>query len=271
MNSLKQTWHNIFGVMTKFEKVWLVIFSVLILAATVFFSATGTKWEDWKSIILNWVVSPISAWTGVVCVLLVARTSIYNYSFGLVQSVAYGLVAWVAGYYGDWILNWFFFVPTQFLIFWYWRKNLRPASIDLVKVKPFNLWQVILTIILGVGAFIGFGFLLNSVDWWFVNVMKRNASIYANITKMFGFSLLGPMMDSSTEVLQIVAQILMIKRMAEQWPLWILVNVITIVMWVTVLITDPTSFSYVVPTLVMWIAFLMNSVYGAVVWYKARK
>jgi nicotinamide mononucleotide transporter len=268
MNIVKRTWNKVFGSLTKFEKIWLAIFSVVILATTIVFSVMGTDYSSFKSIALNWIVSPVSALTGVICVLLVARTSIYNYSFGLIQSITYGLIAWVAGYYGDWILNWFFFVPTQFLIFYFWRKNLKPKSIDLVKVKKFTLLQALLVMGGGVVAFVAFGFALHYVDFWFINFMKRSASIYANITTAFGIPLLGPMMDSSTEILQIVAQILMIKRMAEQWPLWIATNVITIVMWGAVLVTDPTSISWVLPTLIMWIAFLVNSIYGTKVWYR---
>jgi len=271
LNTLSQTWRNVFGGMTKFEKIWLAIFSVVILAATIVFSATGTTWTDWKSIGLNWLVSPISALTGVICVLLVARTSIYNYSFGLVNSLAYGLVAWVAGYYGDWILNWFFFVPTQFLILVFWQKNLKPKSIDLVKVKKFTWLQILLVTAGAVAAFVVFGFVLHYVDFWFVNYMKRNASIYGNITKAFGIPLLGPMMDSSTEVLQIFAQILCIKRMAEQWPMWMATDIITIIMWSVVIITDPTSIPWALPTLIMWIAFLVNSIYGTKVWYREAK
>ena len=92
--------------------------------------------------------------------------------------------------------------------------------------------------------------------------------MYGTIAKVFGIPLLGPMFDSSTEVLQIIAQILLIKRMAEQWPLWIATNVITIIMWVAVMIADPTSIPYALPTFIMWVAYLINSVYGTKVWYR---
>jgi len=138
-------------------------------------------------------------------------------------------------------------------------------------VKKFTLLQALIVIGAGIAAFVAFGFVLQHIDFWFINYMKRNASIYTNITKAFGIPLLGPMMDSSTEVLQILAQILCIKRMAEQWPLWVTTNVITIVMWTVVIFTDPTSIAWALPTLIMWIAFLVNSIYGTKVWYREAK
>jgi nicotinamide mononucleotide transporter len=264
----KELWKRVFQPMTKFEKVWLTIFSAIILAATFYFSYSGTNWSDWKSIGLNWFISPVSALTGVICVLLVARASIYNYSFGLVQSLLYGYLCWFSGYYGDWLLNWFFFVPTQLLIFIFWKRHLRPASLDIVRIAPLKKWQILLIILLSLVALVGFGLALSSLDSWFINVMKRNVSIYSNITAVFGIALLGPMMDSSTEVLQIAAQFLCIARSSLQWPMWIATNVITIIMWGAVAITDRNQLPIAMPTLIMWVAFLFNSIYGEINWYR---
>lgn len=268
--TLTVTWRRVFGGLTRFERVWLSLFSAVIAAATLYFSGTGTTWSSWSSVAINWIVSPIGALTGVICVLLVARASIYNYSFGLVQSLLYGLVSWLTGYYGDWILNWFFFVPTQFLIFLNWRRHLRDGSHEIVRQLHLRWWQTTLAVVGSFAALIAFGFALRRLDFWFITYLKRNVSIYANITRLFGIPILGPMMDSSTEVLQIVAQILCIARSALQWPMWIATNVITIVMWLAVALTDRSQLPIAMPTLVMWIAFLFNSIYGAVNWSRAK-
>ena len=256
---------------TKFEKYWFVIFSLTILAVTFYFSATQTDWKDWKSICLNFVVSPLSTMTGIITVVLCAKGDINNYSFGIVNSVTYGLIAWVSGYYGDWLLNWFYFVPTQILILYEWRRNLRNKTSNIVVMRRLSIRQALLSLSFGIVALIGFGLLLYYVDHWFVNYMKRSASIYSSITKAFGIPLLGPMFDSSTEVLQIMAQILLIKRFAEQWALWIATNVITVIMWAAVILTDHSSFAWSVPTMLMWLAFLVNSIYGAYIWYGQSK
>ena len=76
---------------SKFEKIWLVVFLTLIIATTVVFSVNGTDYNSLHSILLIWVVSPISAITGILCVVLVARGSIWNYSWGVINCISYGV------------------------------------------------------------------------------------------------------------------------------------------------------------------------------------
>lgn len=74
--------------------------------------------------------------------------------------------------------------------------------------------------------------------------------------------------DSMAVVLSVIAQILMVQRYAEQWVIWILVNVLTITLWViTLLQTGGNDWNMVI----MWTAFLVNSVYGYVNWVKLSK
>jgi nicotinamide mononucleotide transporter len=54
----------------------------------------------------------------------------------------------------------------------------------------------------------------------------------------------------------------------EQWGFWIATNVITIIMWVAVLVAEPTSLPWALPTLIMWIAYFINSIYGYANWKK---
>ena len=105
--------------LNKYESWWMWSFISIITVATLYFSATGTDWSNAWNIILNWIISPLGAITGVICVVLVAKGNLYNYAFGIVNAIGYGTVAWQTGYYGDWLLNWFFFLPTQIFILIY--------------------------------------------------------------------------------------------------------------------------------------------------------
>jgi nicotinamide mononucleotide transporter len=256
---------------TKFEKVWLILFLLLVVGATITFSISGTNYEDLNSILLNWVISPLSAITGIVCVVLVAKGKISNYAWGAINSISYGYVAYMSGYYGDMVLNLFYFLPFQLIGFLWWRKHLRPSSKEDVVMRKMGGKQIAVVTIVGIAATALFGWALSNLDHWFVNVMKRNVSIYAYIDDVFHVPFLGALGDASTETLQIVAQILMTLAFAEQWILWFLVNVITIVMWVAVLVADPTTAAWVLPTIIMWVAYLVNSVYGYINWLKGAK
>lgn len=254
---------------SRFEKIWLVLFSLIILSTTVYFNlAFGVDWSDTEAVILNWVISPVSALTGIVCVVLVARGNIRNYAWGLINCLTYGYVAYRVGYYGDMMLNWFFFVPFQFIGFYMWKKRLKTNSETQVRARRLTLKQWLGIIAISGFAIVAFGLILHGVDTWFTVAMRRNESIYTYLNELTGVSMFGPMFDSSTEVFQIIAQLLMVGAYAEQWPLWIVNNIITISMWVIVAFVDPSLAPLAIVTSVMWIAYLVNSIYGWYMWKK---
>jgi nicotinamide mononucleotide transporter len=187
---------------------------------------------------------------------------------GLINSITYGAIAWASGYYGDWMLNWFFFVPTQILIYFAWKNNL---TSKIAFMKRLGIKAKIANIIFGLGLIVGIAYLLSFVDGWFITALKRNGTVYGNLTTMFGWKYLGPTLDSAAVIVQIFAQIFLIMRLFEQWPLWFTSNIISIIIWIAVIITDKASYGYAIPTLVMWVAYLVNSIYGSKIWLKGSK
>lgn len=67
---------------------------------------------------------------GVVCVVLVAKGSIWNYLFGVVNVTLYAVISWKAALYGDAALNALYYLPMQFIGWWQWRK--RGASVSQI-------------------------------------------------------------------------------------------------------------------------------------------
>lgn len=72
-------------------------------------------------------------------------------------------------------------------------------------------------------------------------------------------------MDATSTVLSVIATILMLARYTEQWIMWVIVNVVSVVLWVMALMSGGEG---AVTLLVMWIAYLFNSIYGYVNWRK---
>lgn len=251
------------------EKRWLQLFLFIIISSTCWFSAQGTDWYSLRSIMLNWVISPLSAISGVLCVVMVAKGLLSNWIWGLIGSASYGLLAWTSGYYGDWLLNWFYFLPAQFFIYYSWRNQLQADS-QIVRMRRLghHWFWVIAAVLLAV---IALAFVLLQLDSFLSDALKRNSMVYDSLTLLTGLSWLGPLLDSLTVVLQITAQLLMIRMFAAQWPFWIMTNVLTLLAWVLVLATEPDSAPYAVPTLIMWSAFLVNSIYGAISWQRGAK
>ena len=76
--------------------------------------------------------------TGVLCVVLVAKGSLWNYVFGLVNVSLYALISYKASLYGDAALNALYYLPMQFIGWAQWRKRgaaLSDSGKDGVIVK----------------------------------------------------------------------------------------------------------------------------------------
>ena len=69
------------------------------------------------------VLGSVAGITGVLCVVLVAKGSIWNYIFGLVNVSLYAYISYKAALYGDAALNALYYVPMQFVGWWQWRKR----------------------------------------------------------------------------------------------------------------------------------------------------
>ena len=217
---------------TVFEKGWLILFTLINFY--LFFA-----WEDS-------LLGLISSLTGMLCVVLVAKGKISNYYFGIIQTSTYAYISFTYGLYGEAMLNALFYLPIQFIGIYLWRKNLTDNKTigEDVSVKRLGKKGWIYLVVISIVASIIYAFFLNAIGGQQVRL------------------------DSTAVVLSIIAQILMLRRFAEQWILWIVVNMLSIVLWIVTL-TQSGGNDW--SMLVMWSAFLVNSVYGYVNWMKMHK
>ena len=197
------------------------------------------------------IVGSIAGIAGVLCVVLVAKGNIWNYLFGIVNVSMYAYISYKASLYGDAALNALYYVPMQFIGWWQWRK--RGASVSeaeaggagvQVKARRFT-WHQRAILALGCAAgVIAVGYVL----------------------KHFGDP--QPFKDSATTVLSIVAQALMALAFMEQWALWIITNVISVVMWSICVARGEAHAAVMV---IMWVFYLLNSLNGFRVWLKLSR
>ena len=89
--------------------------------------------------------------------------------------------------------------------------------------------------------------------------------LYGLVLKKLGGQM--PFVDSMSTVLSVVAQILCVKRYMEQWIIWIVVDVVTIMMWAVVFAQGGES----IATLVMWSVYLINAIIMFTKWFKETK
>lgn len=197
------------------------------------------------------VIGSLAGITGVLCVVLVAKGSIWNYLFGLVNVSLYAYISYKASLYGDAGLNALYYLPMQFIGWWQWRRRgaaVSEAEADgkgvQVKARRFNWRQRAVLAFSCTAAVVTMGFVLKEVGDP------------------------QPFKDSATTVLSIVAQALMALAFMEQWALWIITNVISVAMWgICVVRGEPHAGVMVI----MWVFYLLNSVNGMRVWLKLSK
>lgn len=219
---------------TVFEKSWILIAVTVITAVSVIL---GDNWLGF-----------ISSISGILCVIAAAKGKIATYYFGIIQAATYAWISYGYALYGEAMLNALFFLPIQFIGWYIWTKNRKQAQQAghgedvYTKRLSWKQWALLIPSIIGISLL--YSVFLNSVNAAQVGL------------------------DSFAVIISLFAQLLMVLRYAEQWLLWITVNVLTITLWFRTLTTaDGADWAI----FVMWCAFLVNSVYGYINWLKLTK
>ena len=77
-----------------------------------------------------------------------------------------------------------------------------------------------------------------------------------------------PVKDSITTIVSIIAMLLMVNAYMEQWILWILVNLVSVFIWLQFTIAHEPHAALM---LIMWLFYTANSINGYRVWLKLSK
>lgn len=228
---------NLIRQMSEYSKEWTLFEKLWLLTFTAINIYLFFAWHD------NWIGLTASI-TGMLCVVLTAKGKISSFYFGLVNIFAYSYVAYRSAYYGDVMLNLLYFLPMTFFGIYFWKKNLKKDKVTKTVLVKSLSWK--------------------HKAYWLV-LSLTVVFIYGLFLKWLNGTL--PFVDSVTTVFSIVATILLTKRYTDQWFYWIMVDVWSVFMWVYIFLRDGNEIS----VLIMWIAFLVNAVYGYYNWVKMEK
>lgn len=180
------------------------------------------------------VIDLIAAFCGICSVVLCAKGKKAGFIFGLINVIGYAIIAFNNLYYGEVLLNVLFYIPINIISYVSWKKN---QYVDKNEVIPKKLnWK---QIIIGLGI-----------------IIVLTLGLHYILLAMGGAMTL---LDGTTTILSIVASLLMWRRYAEQWACWIVVDAITVIMWI--IAGDPIMIA-------MWGAYLVNAFYGYYLWLK---
>lgn len=208
-----------------FEKLFLLI--MVLVQVVVFIIAPDTP------------LNIIAGIAGVVSVVMCAKGRTVFYFIGFIQTCTYLFLAWQNQFYGEVLENIFYFVTMIWGIF-VWKNNEVENADGTrdVAAKKFTPAQWVISIILTVLATIAMGYWLDGIG---------SAQAYT---------------DAATNVMAIIAQLLMVWRYREQWIWWFVIDVFCIKLWWVA-----GNWSMVA----MYIAWTANTIYGWVNWSKLNK
>lgn len=165
---------------------------------------------------------------------LAARNSIRTWVTGIGGCILFGVLFFASRLYADATLQ-LFFIATSAIGWWQWYHPRTPeldAERRITRARPKTLLWMAVTALLVAG---GYGFWLHS---------------YTNA--------FFPYLDSTVLALSVMAQLLLMQRRVETWPVWLLVNSLSVVLFAT---------RGLILTAVLYSAYWVNAWYG---WWKWR-
>ena len=198
------------------------------------------------------IIASIGALMGVVSTILAANGNILTFVFGLVDVLIYSYTLLDQNVPMTLALHLFYFIPMEFIGFFGWKKKGATTK-NAVKARRLKAgdWPKV------VGLFVAVYAAVLLVAWL---IARHQGTV--NIAKMA--------FDTAVTTANIVALVLMAKAYLDQWYLWTLVNVTSIILWIIVLGSGEGS-NYTVVQLIKYIFYLLNGLNAIRIWLKLSK
>lgn len=178
---------------------------------------------------LSWIEA-VGTIAGLLCIWLASLERISNYFLGLVNVTLFAIIFFQIQLYASLLLQLFFFAAN--IYGWYaWSRQTNDNEAEL-KIRWLPLSKAMAWLAICV---IAIGLMTRYIDPVFA-VLTRMA---VAIMQMLGLQVTMPVLqpdafpfwDSCMMVLSIAAMILMTRKYVENWLLWVIINVISVVIF----------------------------------------
>ena len=143
--------------------------------------------------------------TGILCVYLTAKNIIWNWPFAIVSVAVYIVIFFEAKLYADMGLQ-FYFLAMNIYGWYFWSR--KPKTKEKVPVIRITQKEIILSII---------GVILFTAILGFVLTQKTDAAF--------------PFVDSFCTACSLIAQVLLARKVLENWLIWVFVDVIYVIVY----------------------------------------
>lgn len=184
-------------------------------------------------------IALLSAVCGISYTILSGKGKISCYIFGLTGTMCYAYISCKNHLYGNMFLYMLYYFPMQILGIFKWKQHLNKKSGEIIKTCLNKLERII----------------------YFTTAIILTAAV-ALILKQTGDAT--PYIDSITTVFSVVGLILTVKRCIEQWYIWIVVNFLSVFMWIEAYINGSNCFA----TILMWATYFVLGIYFLHTWKK---
>lgn len=169
------------------------------------------------------------------CVILGVKRSLWQFPVGIVGTALFLVVVWQNRIYANAALQ-IFFVGVQFYGWWYWLKG---AQGHRPPIRSTNSWLVISACVAAFAVALAMSPLL---------------AMWTPSTT--------PLIDGCTFTFSVVAQVLLDRKRIETWPVWTIVNVLSVWLYATQKLWLFTA---------LYVFFFFNAFWGWWEWRNAMR
>jgi len=238
----------------KFNK-WFsgILMSLMVLTIAVI---TGFKLQEPGARVALILIAAAGSVMGVASTVLSANGIIWTFVFGLLDIACCLIVDADNGIWGDFSMHLFYLLPMNIIGIYQWRKRGAVGTKSEVKARRLSgkqRWLVLGLTVVGLAAVYG---ILIAIKLWTVDPAEINR------TQVFA--------DAARTTFNIGGQILMALAFYEQWYLWILVNVASILLWGSTMLSSAAS-SYTIVMFIKYCFYLINSFNGLRIWFNLSR
>lgn len=190
------------------------------------------------------LLSLIVSLLGIITVLSGAKGLVISPFINIIYNIIYIILCFSQKFYGEVLIYIFIMTPINIFTIISWLKNRSNENKDIVKVNKIEKKEYIILTIVTTTLTVGFYYLLKSLN--------TSSLLISTLSLTDTF----------------VASYLMFRRSSNYALVYIVNDIILIILWAT---TIPNEGIKYLPIIVSFIIFLINDIYGLIMWKKREK
>lgn len=175
--------------------------------------------------------------SGILYTTLAGKGKTVCYLFGIIDTLCGSYLLFKTGLYGNFILHLGYYFPMEVIGIFAWQKHLKKSSNEIIKSKLTPLGRVITVI----------GILASTLITFLV--LRKIGGNY-------------PFIDALVTILAIAGMFLTVRRCIEQWVVWTMLNLLSVLMWFNIYNDGERIFSI----LIMRFVYLFLGIYFYIQW-----